>query len=132
METRVRAAEAPLDEIASVATPDVELPLERSTPRARAIRGERAIARILRIGALGSGGLFFASLVLELLPTSQTTSVAIDTLQKLAASLLLATPAVRLGVAGVMLGLRGEKRYALYAAGVLALLGLAIGAGIRA
>jgi hypothetical protein len=96
----------------------------------RAAAGERWIARILRGGALISGGMFLASLGLEALPQSQTVQVAIDTLRKGAASLLLVTPVARLVVAGTMLGLRGEWRYTLYAAGVLGLLALAVGAGI--
>ena len=78
-----------------------------------------------------SGGMFLASLALEVLPQSQTVQVAIDTLRKGAASLLLVTPVARLVVAGTMLGLRGEWRYTLYAAGVLGLLALAVGAGSR-
>ena len=62
----------------------------------------------------------------------KTVQVAIDTLRKGAASLLLVTPVARLVVAGAMLGLRGEWRYTLYAAGVLGLLAIAVGAGISA
>jgi hypothetical protein len=97
----------------------------------RAVAGERWIARALRGGAVLSGGMFLASLPLELLPKSQTVDIAIDLLRKGAASALLVTPVVRLMVAGTMLGLRGEWRYTLYAAGVLGLLGLAIGAGLH-
>lgn len=98
----------------------------------RAVAGERWIARILRGGAVISGGMFLASLAMEALPQSQTVQVAIDTLRKGAASLLLVTPVARLVMAGAMLGLRGEWRYTLYAAGVLGLLALAVGAGISA
>ncbi len=98
----------------------------------RSVAGERWIARILGGGAVISGGMFLASLGLEVLPQSQTVQVAIDTLRKGAASLLLVTPVARLVVAGTMLGLRGEWRYTLYAAGVLGLLALAVGAGISA
>ncbi|MDY7229737.1 hypothetical protein [Hyalangium rubrum] len=98
----------------------------------RAAAGERWIARLLRGGALISGGMFLASLGLEALPQSLDSHVAIDTLRKGAASLLLVTPVARLAVAGTMLGLRGEWRYTLYAAGVLALLALAVGAGLQA
>lgn len=97
----------------------------------RAVAGERWIARALRGGAVLSGGLFLASLPLELLPKSETVDVTIDLLRKGAASALLVTPVVRLMVAGTMLGLRGEWRYTLYAAGVLGLLGLAVGAGLH-
>jgi hypothetical protein len=98
----------------------------------RSVAGERWIARILRGGAVISGGMFLASLGLEVLPQSQGVQVFIDTLRKGAASLLLMTPVARLVVAGTMLGLRGEWRYTLYAAGVLGLLALAVGAGINA
>lgn len=97
----------------------------------RAVAGERWISRALRGGAVLSGGLFLASLPLELLPASQTVDVTIDMLRKGAASVLLVTPVVRLMVAGTMLGLRGEWRYSLYAAGVLGLLALAVGAGLH-
>ncbi|MDC0709093.1 hypothetical protein POL68_11525 [Stigmatella sp. ncwal1] len=98
----------------------------------RAAAGERWIVRILQGGALISGGMFLASLVLELLPPSQDVAVSIDTLRKSAASLLLVTPVARLAVAGTMLGLRGEWRYTLYAVGVLSLLAIAVGAGLHA
>lgn len=97
----------------------------------RAAAGERWIARILRGGALISGGLFLASLAMESLPRSLEAHVTIDTLRKGAASMLLVTPVARLVVAGAMLGLRGEWRYTLYAAGVLGLLALAVGAGLQ-
>jgi hypothetical protein len=97
----------------------------------RAVAGERWIARALRGGAILSGGMFLASLPLELLPKSETVDVTIDLLRKGAASALLVTPVVRLVVAGTMLGLRGEYRYSLYAAGVLGLLALAVGAGLH-
>jgi hypothetical protein len=57
--------------------------------------------------------------------------VAIDTLRKGAASLLLVTPVARLVMTGTLLGLRGEWRYTLCAAGVLGLLAIAVGAGLR-
>jgi hypothetical protein len=98
----------------------------------RAVAGERWIARILRGGALLSGGLFVVSLGMEALPQSQQVAVTIDTLRKGAASLLLVTPVARLAVAGTMLGLRGEWRYTLYAAGVLGLLAFAVSAGLQA
>ncbi|MCY1002324.1 hypothetical protein OWM54_34740 [Myxococcus sp. MISCRS1] len=105
-----------------------------STPRVRdrALAGDRWIARVLRVGAVLSGGMFVLSLGLEALPGSESTHVAIDQLRKAAASLLLVTPVARLGVAGTLLGLRGEWRYAVIAAGVLGLLALAVGAGIQA
>jgi hypothetical protein len=108
-------------------------PLPAPSSRAeRAEAGEQWIARLLRGGALCSGALFLSSLALETLPTSQTLHVLIDVLRQAAASALLVTPVVRLVVAGTTLGLRGEWRYALYAAGVLALLAVAVGAGFHA
>jgi hypothetical protein len=104
---------------------------ERAAHVERAEAGERWIARLLRGGALFSGALFLVSLVLELAPGSQDTHVLIDVLRKGAASVLLLTPLLRLVVAGTALGLRGEWRYALYALGVLALMALAVGAGLQ-
>jgi hypothetical protein len=98
----------------------------------RADAGERWISRLLRGGAMLSGALFLGSLALEALPGSESVHVAIDVLRKGAASALLVTPVVRLVVAGTSLGLRGEWRYTAYAATVLALLALAVGAGIHA
>jgi hypothetical protein len=98
----------------------------------RAEAGEQWISRLLRGGAMCSGGLFLASLALEFLPQSETVHVAIDVLRKGAASTLLVTPVVRLVVAGTTLGMRGEWKYALYAAGVLGLLAVAVGAGLHA
>jgi hypothetical protein len=97
--------------------------------RGEAVAGERWIARVLRTGAVASGGLFLGSLALELLPQTEATSVAIDSMRKLGASLLLVTPVARLVVAGAALGLKGEWRYVLYAACVLGLLAVAVGAG---
>ena len=94
--------------------------------------GEQWISRLLRVGSLCSGGLFLASVALEALPDSERVHVAIDVLRKGAASALLVTPVARLVVAGTTLGLRGEWRYALYAAGVLGLLAVAVGAGLHA
>lgn len=110
------------------------IPGVASTPAhvERAEAGERWISRLLRGGAMCSGGLFLASLALESLPQSETVHVAIDVLRKGAASALLVTPVVRLVVAGTTLGIRGEWKYALYAAGVLGLLAIAVGAGLHA
>ncbi|WP_233595301.1 MULTISPECIES: DUF1634 domain-containing protein [Corallococcus] len=98
----------------------------------RAMAGERWIARVLRTGAVMSGGMFVASLALELLPRGESVHVAIDLLRKGAASMLLVTPVARLAMAGTLLGLRGEWRYTAIAAGVLCLLALAVGAGFQA
>lgn len=99
----------------------------QAVPQPRLARVEKSLARVLRGGALASFTLFAASLGLELLPSGHAVEVAIDALRKAAVSLLLGTPVVRLGLSGLMLGARGEWRYAAYAAAVLALLGLAVG-----
>jgi hypothetical protein len=117
-------------EVAADAPVRERLPARAPTRVGRAVAGERWIARILRGGALISGAMFVGSLALEALPQSETVHVAIDTLRKGAASLLLVTPVGRLVLAGTMLGLRGEWRYTLCAAGVLGLLALAVGAGL--
>lgn len=129
-----RAAEAALPETAPPPPIAPEAPSSGAptTPVERAEAGERWISKLLRGGALCSGGLFLASLALEALPDSEGVHVAIDVLRKGAASALLVTPVVRLVVAGTTLGIRGEWKYALYAAGVLGLLALAVGAGIHA
>jgi len=126
-------AEAPELEAEPITEGLAEAPSQRVTRvRDRTLAGDRWIARVLRVGAVLSGGMFVLSLGLEALPGTETTHVAIDQLRKAAASLLLVTPVARLGVAGTLLGLRGEWRYAVIAAGVLGLLALAVGAGIQA
>ena len=124
-----RETAPPLPRAASATAPVI--PGVEVTPAhvERAEAGERWISRLLRGGAMCSGALFLASLALESLPRSENVHVAIDLLRKGAASALLVTPVVRLVVAGTTLGLRGEWRYALYAAGVLGLLAVAVGAG---
>lgn len=94
--------------------------------------GERWVARLLRAGALASGALFLASLGLELLPATELLQAASAGLRRAAALVLLATPLLRLVAAGIVLGLRGEWRYAVYAAAVLALLALAALTGLSA
>ncbi|WP_420810013.1 hypothetical protein [Corallococcus macrosporus] len=118
---------------APLAQPDVG-PAEQAQQhhRERAVVGDRWIARVLRVGAVVSGGMFVLSLGLEALPQSERVHVSIDLLRKGAASLLLVTPVARLAVAGTLLGLRGEWRYMAMAAGVLGLLALAVGTGIHA
>ena len=103
----------------------------KGTSASRAEAGERTISRLLRGGAWCSGGLFLLSLVLEALPDTESVHVLIDVLRKGAASALLVTPVVRLVVAGTTLGMRGEWRYTVYAAGVLALLAVAMSAGLH-
>ncbi|ATB41304.1 hypothetical protein CYFUS_006769 [Cystobacter fuscus] len=114
------------------AVPRVGTPSTSTEHIARAEAGERWISRLLRGGAACSGVLFLTSLALESLPDSEPVHVAIDVLRKGAASALLVTPVVRLVVAGTTLGIRGEWRYAAYAAGVLSLLAVAVGAGFHA
>lgn len=97
--------------------------------RAPEMGAEAWIARVLKGGAATSGGLFLASLALEALPPGEASSVSVDVLRRAAAALLLVTPVARLVLAGASLGVRGEWRYVLYAAGVLGLLALAVGAG---
>jgi hypothetical protein len=126
----VAQAPRPPDEALPAAN-TVRVPPTTAARVGRAVAGERWIARALRGGAILSGGMFLASLPLELLPKSEAVDVSIDLLRKGAASALLVTPVVRLVVAGTMLGLRGEYRYSLYAAGVLGLLALAVGAGMQ-
>ncbi len=94
--------------------------------------GERYLAKILRAGAVASGALFATSVALRVLPVTRHTAMAIDLAQQGAVSLLLFTPVARLVASGVVLGAKGEWRYALYAAGVIGLLGLALGAGFNA
>ncbi|WP_233607547.1 hypothetical protein [Corallococcus sp. AB018] len=113
-----------------ITQPEV-LPRERRGAR-RLAAGERWIARMLRTGAITSGAMFVTSLGLELLPRDESVHVAIDLLRKGAASMLLVTPVARLAMAGTLLGLRGEWRYAAIAAGVIGLLALAVGAGFQA
>ncbi|WP_395842885.1 hypothetical protein [Archangium violaceum] len=121
-------------EVAAPARDETEAPTRGACPAqvARAEAGEQWISRLLRGGAMCSGGLFLTSLALEALPQSESVHVVIDVLRKGAASALLVTPVVRLVVAGTTLGIRGEWKYALYAAGVLGLLALAVGAGLHA
>ena len=42
------------------------------------MHGDRLIARVLKTGAMVSGGFFLASLALELLPNRESTAIAID------------------------------------------------------
>lgn len=111
----------------------VQGPLAAAEFSARPIEGHRLLAWLLRTGAILGGSLFALSLVLEVvLPPGYTASVVLDLLRKGGASVLLATPIVRLLAAGALLGIRGEYRYAAYALGVLALLTATVGAGLIA
>lgn len=100
--------------------------------KARTFGGERTLARVLRTGAVLSGALFVSSVALEALPQTQGVAQAIDVLRKVGVGVLVVTPLARLCVASALLTMRGERRFALYGAGVLALLGLALGAGFGA
>ena len=115
-----------------VAAPKNTVVRSPALPRARPVEGTKLIARMLRTGALTAGGLFVASLALEALPPNEHVSVAIDLCRKVGASALIATPVVRLVVAGGALGSRGEWKYAAITAGILGLLALALGAGVAA
>lgn len=97
-------------------------------PQGRPMEGATWLGRILRGGALLSGAVFAASIGAEAL----SFPAAADGLRKVAAAVLIATPIVRLVTAGVMLGLKGERRYAGYALGVLVLLALSVVAGLNA
>jgi uncharacterized membrane protein len=99
-------------------------------PRARALEGDIIIARLLRAGAVLSGLCFAASIVLDLLPQSHAQAYALDALRRAGVSLLVLTPVTRLVAAGVLLGLQGEWRFALYASSIVLLLALALGAGM--
>ena len=121
------------DEVVEEAPGDgADRPRRRVLGRLRSLTGERVIGQLLRGGAVLSGSMFAGSLVLEALPQTQPVAVAIDTLRKGAASVLLVTPVVRVVAAGAMLGVRGEWRYTLFAGGILVLLAVAVGAGMVA
>lgn len=98
-------------------------------PVAVADAGERVIGRVLRFGALMSGGLFLLSVVLEALQPTWAGAERLGMLRGAAASILVVAPIVRLLVSGVWLGLNREWRYAGAAAVVLVLLALGMGLG---
>ncbi|MFL5321586.1 MAG: DUF1634 domain-containing protein [Myxococcaceae bacterium] len=100
--------------------------------RARTFGGERLIGRLLRTGAILSGAMFLSSLGLELLPDSPKAIVAADMLRKSGLAVLVVTPIARLATGATLLAFKGEWKYALYGAGVLGLLALAVGAGFGA
>lgn len=117
----------------------VELPSQPPTParvaqipHAREMSGEQAISAVLRTGAILSGLCFLTSLVIELFPPSVPASIAVELLRKGGVALLIVTPVLRLIAAGVVLGMRGEWRYTLYAACIVLLLAVAITAGLAA
>src|SRR5207245_415364 len=60
---------------AETASAEVPLtPRPAAMPRARSMHGDRLIARVLKTGAMLSGGFFLASLALELLPNRESTA----------------------------------------------------------
>lgn len=91
--------------------------------------GERIIGRLLRVGAVASGGLFLSSLVLEAAQPTWATPELLNGLRAAAASVLVGTPAVRLVVSGAWLASNREWRYAAAAFAVLVLMGLGMGLG---
>jgi len=97
-------------------------------PTTRGMDGERAIALVLRVGAILSGVCFLASILLEAIPDAPLVQDA-ELLRATGATLLVVTPVARLLVAGVALGRRGEYRYATFAAVILLLLMAAAGLG---
>lgn len=116
-------AQRPANELVVAEAPEV---------KARELGRERGLAMLLRAGGVLGGACFLASIPLQYLPPSAHTDVLADLLRKAGASFLIVTPIARLGVAGVMLALRGEWRYLAYAAGTLSLLALAVGARMAA
>jgi hypothetical protein len=109
---------------------EVVSPVVAPLPRARVLEGDVVIARLLRSGAVLSGLCFAASILLEVLPETHSQAYAIDVLRRGGISLLVLTPVLRLIAAGVLLGLHGEWRFAVYAATIVLLLSLALGAGM--
>jgi hypothetical protein len=104
--------------------------MAQAPARARVFFGEQVVARVLRTGAIFSGMCFIASLFAEALPQSTHQAYAVDGLRRAGIALLVATPVVRLVAAGMLLALKGEWRYALYAACILLMLAVALGAGV--
>ncbi|MBX5482888.1 MAG: hypothetical protein IRZ16_13760 [Myxococcaceae bacterium] len=94
--------------------------------------GEHHIARLLRLGAISAGLCFVGSLLAEGWPASASQAWLVDLLRKSGMMLLIATPIARLVAAGVMLGTRGEWRYALFTGCIVLLLAVAVGAGFSA
>ncbi len=101
-------------------------------PRTRPVYGDRLIATLLRVGGVAGGACFALSIVLHLLPFGHRLDVPVDLLRKAGASLLIITPVARLGIAGALLGYKGEWRYLAYTAAIIALLIVALGAGFKA
>ncbi|HYX92376.1 MAG TPA: hypothetical protein VE782_12500 [Myxococcaceae bacterium] len=109
---------------------EVASPAVAPLPRARVLEGDVVITRLLRAGAALSGICFAASILLEALPRAESVAYAIEALRRGGVSLLVLTPVMRLVAAGVLLGLQGEWRFAIYAAVIVLLLAGALGAGM--
>lgn len=107
-------------------------PKRRLLTRARTFGGEKFIGRLLRTGAVLSGAMFVSSLALEVLEQRPEILVAEDLLRKTGLVVLVVTPIARLASGAALLALKGEWKYALYGAGVLALLALAVAGGFGA
>ncbi|MGA9519835.1 MAG: hypothetical protein WBV82_00140 [Myxococcaceae bacterium] len=103
-----------------------------AVPRARAIQGDRAIAMLLRAGAVSVGLCFVASIIVSMFPATPVQGWLVDYLRQSGVVLLIVTPVLRLVAAGVLLGVHGEWRYAAYAAFILLLLAIAAAAGFEA
>jgi uncharacterized membrane protein len=101
-------------------------------PRARAVYGDRAIAHVLRIGAVTAGVCFVLSIAAGYLPDTAERGWAVDFFRRSGITLLIVTPVLRLVAAGVLLGMKGEWRYTVFAACILLLLSAAMGAGLSA
>ena len=127
-ENKVVAVAAPPERPAAVAIA-ARAP---AIPRARLVHGDRLISTILRVGGIAGGACFALSIALRLVPLGHRLDVPVDLLQKAGASLLIVTPVARLGLAGALLGFKGEWRYLAYTAAIVALLLVALGAGLKA
>jgi len=112
--------------------PTPAAPVAPSIPRARVVWGDKIIARVLRTGATTAGICFVVSIVANLLPASEAQGWVVDFFRRSGITLLIVTPVMRLIAAGVMLGLKGEYRYTVYAATILLLLSFAMAAGLAA
>ena len=130
---KVESSNASVTQLAPPPTPAAPVPALAPSPpaaAARVIGAEQIIGRLLRTGALLSVSLFGVSVILEALPQTSHVGVAIDLLRKAGLAVLLVTPIARLAAAGAVLAVKGERKYAVYAAGSLLLLAFGIRAGV--
>lgn len=109
--------------------PESQTAAAGAAPVAAPEAGERIIGRVLRFGALVSGGLFLLSVVLEAAAPSWATPELLNLVRGAAASILVVAPVARLMVSGVWLAFNREWRYAAAAAAVLLLLAFGMGLG---